>query len=183
MFVYEQINSANPYAMPEELEYLRAESLKLNPLSQVVMLGCGPGSMAVAMLEQHPAMPKMTIIDIDTSYYAEAHLRGAGVDPNYVQFFTDDSSSVGKRWVKKIDLLIVDADHEYAGVKADIEAWWPHVKPGGIVFFHDYLSRDGGFNGSGEWQKSGVAQAIEECRDSSWQVIKAVGISMVYMKV
>jgi hypothetical protein len=28
--------------------------------------------------------------------------------------------------------------HDYCGVKADIEAYWPIVKPGGIISGHDY---------------------------------------------
>lgn len=36
------------------------------------------------------------------------------------------------------DLVFIDADHSYEAVKADIEAWWPKVKIGGILAFHDY---------------------------------------------
>jgi predicted O-methyltransferase YrrM len=36
-----------------------------------------------------------------------------------------------------IDLLFVDGDHSYAGVKRDIAAWVRYVKPGGAVAFHD----------------------------------------------
>lgn len=51
-----------------------------------------------------------------------------------------DSKELGAHWGKndvKIDLLFVDGDHSYAGVKADIEGWTPYIKPGGIVAFHD----------------------------------------------
>jgi predicted O-methyltransferase YrrM len=36
-----------------------------------------------------------------------------------------------------IDLLFIDADHSYEGVKADFEMYSPLVRPGGIVAFHD----------------------------------------------
>ena len=36
-----------------------------------------------------------------------------------------------------IDLLFIDADHMYAGVKKDFDLWSPHVRPGGFVVFHD----------------------------------------------
>lgn len=37
-----------------------------------------------------------------------------------------------------IDLLFHDADHTFAKVTLDLEAWRPHVKPGGLIVLHDY---------------------------------------------
>ena len=34
--------------------------------------------------------------------------------------------------------VFIDGSHEYAAVRADAEAWLPHVRPGGLVAFHDY---------------------------------------------
>ena len=49
------------------------------------------------------------------------------------------SWEVGTQWDKGlIDLLFIDGDHTYEGVSKDIAAWLKHVKPGGIVAFHDY---------------------------------------------
>ena len=39
----------------------------------------------------------------------------------------------------KIDVLFIDGDHTYAGVKADFDLWSPLVRPGGLVIFHDIL--------------------------------------------
>lgn len=38
-----------------------------------------------------------------------------------------------------IRLLLIDADHSYEGVRADFLNWSPHVQPGGLIIFHDYL--------------------------------------------
>lgn len=37
-----------------------------------------------------------------------------------------------------LDFVFIDADHSYEGCKADIEAWWPKVRPRGLICGHDY---------------------------------------------
>jgi len=37
-----------------------------------------------------------------------------------------------------LSLVYVDADHSYNGVKSDCEVWFPKVKKGGFMAFHDY---------------------------------------------
>lgn len=49
------------------------------------------------------------------------------------------SWEVGNKWDKGlIDLLFIDAGHDYDSVSKDIAAWIQHVKPDGVVVFHDY---------------------------------------------
>ncbi len=50
------------------------------------------------------------------------------------------SAEAAHRWQGyKLDFVYIDADHDYAPVKADIAAWWPLVKSGGIIAGHDYV--------------------------------------------
>lgn len=37
-----------------------------------------------------------------------------------------------------LGLVYVDADHSYEAVKADIVAYWPKLRNGGIMSFHDF---------------------------------------------
>lgn len=37
-----------------------------------------------------------------------------------------------------LDAVFIDADHSEAGVEADIRAWAPKVRPGGMVLGHDH---------------------------------------------
>jgi predicted O-methyltransferase YrrM len=50
-----------------------------------------------------------------------------------------------------LDFVFIDANHEYESVKADIAAWLPKVKRGGMLAGHDY---DDNF--------PGVKQAVNE---------------------
>ncbi len=53
------------------------------------------------------------------------------------------SGEVAERYAGgPIRMLLIDADHSYEGVRADFERWSPHVAPGGLIVFHDYLIPD-----------------------------------------
>jgi predicted O-methyltransferase YrrM len=61
----------------------------------------------------------------------------------------------------KADLVFIDGDHEYKGVKADIERYAPLVKPDGFLVFDDV-----------EPTYPGVVKATEELLKSpEWQIL------------
>jgi hypothetical protein len=39
----------------------------------------------------------------------------------------------------EIDFLMLDGDHNYPAIKADIDAWLPKMKKGGVISGDDYL--------------------------------------------
>lgn len=55
-----------------------------------------------------------------------------------------------------LDFVFIDASHRYADVKADINAWSPKVRKGGIVSGHDY------YLGRRLTHPIGVIQAVDE---------------------
>jgi hypothetical protein len=62
-------------------------------------------------------------------------------------FIQDYSVPVSKSagWISgDLDFVFVDGDHNYDAVHADYEAYWPLLKPGGIMFFHDSRMYRGG---------------------------------------
>ena len=65
----------------------------------------------------------------------------------------------GKRGT--IDFIFIDGDHSYEACKADIAAWAPLVKKGGVIAFHDFGSRaDGVTRAIFEATKAGRFEAI-----------------------
>lgn len=53
-----------------------------------------------------------------------------------------------------LDFVFVDADHSYAGCMADIEAWAPKIKAGGLLCGHDFHAPN--------FPKWGVEQAVSD---------------------
>jgi len=55
------------------------------------------------------------------------------------------SEKAAQMWNEKIKkpvrLLFIDGDHSYEGVKKDFELWSGLVIEGGIIGFHDYMSK------------------------------------------
>lgn len=47
------------------------------------------------------------------------------------------SFDVVKTWNHSIDVLFIDGDHRYEPVKRDFNEWFPFVKEGGFILFHD----------------------------------------------
>lgn len=65
--------------------------------------------------------------------------------------FADDS----------IDLLHIDGFHTYEAVAEDFASWYPKVKPGGIILFHDVRARLEGFGAWKFWDEiSAVHQSF-----------------------
>jgi hypothetical protein len=47
------------------------------------------------------------------------------------------SEAVAARWTKPVDLLWIDGDHSYEGVKRDFSCWSPHLTDDAMVAFDD----------------------------------------------
>lgn len=64
-----------------------------------------------------------------------------------------NASILLKRKKVRADVIHIDAAHDYASVAADLAAWWPLLKKGGVLIGDDYRT-DGGW--------LGVRQAFDE---------------------
>jgi predicted O-methyltransferase YrrM len=67
---------------------------------------------------------------------------------NMKEFYHEPSQELAKRWDKKIDVLLIDGDHSFEGVMADLESWLPHMKEGGVILMHDHCSGTGVMQGT-----------------------------------
>lgn len=143
---YLELNQKLAYASEKELDWLVA-CVAERPDAVVVMIGAGPGVMALALLDEHKPIT-LHVIDNALSHTFKIHLEQANMDLSRVHIHQDDSHAIGSAWTEQdIDLLIVDGDHSYEGVMRDLRVWWPHVKLDGIVFLHDYYRKGAEWDG------------------------------------
>lgn len=118
-----------------------------------VCLGSGSGFvpklMRQAQRDQDIPGSKTYLIDADISGWGnpDYHGRETKFRQNYPEVILIKEKTIDA--VKhfsplSIDYLHIDADHSYEGVKADHAAYYPLVKSGGIITFHDTVSPDCG---------------------------------------
>jgi predicted O-methyltransferase YrrM len=98
-----------------------------------------------------------------------------------------------------VELLFIDGDHSYGGVKQDAEIWLPRLAEGGIVLFHDATAAtyDGPrrvfrrmicwsnrFNGIRRVGSMGVARrtARRSVRDAAWGTIAGLMLYVFDLK-
>ena len=87
---------------------------------------------------------------LDDDYYEETMKNLAPV-LDYVSVIRSTSIDEAARHACEFDVVYIDAGHDYDSVKADIGAWLPKVRKGGIICGDDYISG---------WD--GVIRAVDE---------------------
>ena len=80
-----------------------------------------------------------------------------------LQHFEDES----------IDLLHIDGLHTYEAVQEDFNSWYPKVKPGGVVLFHDVMARIKDF---GAWK---FFQELESSQEDIFKFDHGFGLGVL----
>lgn len=75
---------------------------------------------------------------VDSFDIIRRNLENTGLT-DYVEIVRSTSEEAERGWRREIDLLFIDGDHSYEGVKRDFELFAPHVQKLGLVVFHDTL--------------------------------------------
>lgn len=115
----------------------------------VVDIGAGAGTTALAVLETRNDNITVFTIDVDFENlnWARLALGNAGLLGNWIPVYRPS----GKRFLDRVDLLLVDGDHTFEGVKADLDAWLPVVPVRGMVWLDDYFGEYPGVANAIEW--------------------------------
>lgn len=115
----------------------------IDPLKMIVEVGVDHGYSLFKFAEMYP---QATVVGIDNFSYADGKHAKEWVlrhKEAYPKVYLMEGDSEG--WAKDfpgpdIDVLHIDADHMYDSIKKDFGLWEPHVRPGGVILFHDTQS-------------------------------------------
>lgn len=142
----------NPLQIPSEVIQFLSEIEKLQPQT-ILEIGTATGGMF--FLLARAAAPSAHLISLDLP----GGLGGGGYAPwktkvykrmilpkQRATFIRQDSHSLESLEAVRatlgggeIDLLFIDGDHTYDGVRQDFEMYGPLVREGGVIAFHDIV--------------------------------------------
>jgi len=92
-----------------------------------------------------------------------------------------ESASYGRVFRPEVALLLIDGDHHYNQVYADIRGWVPNVCQGGIVIFHDYEPTELNLRQFPELE--GVKRAVDEYFGDGWERDKGPDSIIAFRRV
>lgn len=84
----------------------------------------------------YPGYRDFTIQAELDAVYLEAQAKLAPYGCTFVRAYSVDAAKQTPN--NSVSFIYVDGNHSYKGCTADLLAWWPKVKPGGILAGHDY---------------------------------------------
>jgi hypothetical protein len=151
--------SVEGWMHPDELAWLAAHAQRMPTGGAWLEVGSWKGRSLAAVTLAAPAAAIITAVDTWAGSPAErdgAHKEAAAGNTVWDQFlatrdelralrpdvaiwtYRDDSVAVARSCRDAFfGVVFLDGDHTEAAVRADIEAWWPKVKPGGLLCGHD----------------------------------------------
>jgi len=178
--------SIYPPQDPAEFEALCGILRARDDITSILEVGSRHGRSLVRLAEAClPSLRSVSSIDLPggawgaegsgTSLMAAVEMLSARV-PDAQVFFGDSHSMEAASWARArgpFDLLFLDGDHSYGGVRSDWDEYSAMVAPGGLVALHDIAGDPESYSGG---LRMGVPKLWSEiCRDMPGQTIELVG--------
>ncbi len=125
---------------------------KLSRRGIVIEIGSWKGRSTICFGSGSKDGQGATTYSIDPHTGSSEHIRQFGKVDTYDEFLKNikvtevhkyivpvrkTSEEASKNFDKKVDFILVDGAHEYVYVNKDYKLWFPKLKNGGIIAFHD----------------------------------------------
>jgi predicted O-methyltransferase YrrM len=138
------------------------------------------GAGVIYAIDPHSTTQWNDANSVDTYEVIRRNLARVGLN-EFVRIQRSTSREAVAGWSHPIDILFIDGDHSYEGVKADWDLFTPHVSQFGVVIFHDTLWE---YQRDSKWYRPdvGVPRFVEELRLEGYPVItlnRDYGVSLV----
>jgi predicted O-methyltransferase YrrM len=158
-----------PQALVADCRFMadRYEMLKRLPKGAVCAeVGTDRGDFARRILDDC-APAHLHVFELDVSRIDPKNLTDAVREGRASIHEGDSAASLAALEDACFDWVYIDADHSLAGVRRDIAAALPRLKPGGLLVFNDYCVWS-----VSSMRRCGVAQAVNELMiERSWPLV------------
>jgi len=138
------------------------------------------GSGRLFAIDPHVSTNWNDNASVETLPILESNLRKFQLE-SQVQIVRKTSIEAANDWNSPIDMIFIDGDHSYEGVKQDWELFVPHVKEFGVVVFHDTIWDR---RPDSQWSRKdmGVPRFVDELRQNRFPIItidRDYGVTLV----
>lgn len=152
-----EINGVKGYLLPGDIEILTHFALQMPLNAKIVEIGSFMGLSALIMARalydsgkygarifcvdtwegssEHQSMDvikEKLLFDI-----FEENIFESGLTPFFVPVRKDSVAASVDFEDRSFDMILIDGDHKFKGCLADLQAWYPKLKTGGIFLGHD----------------------------------------------
>lgn len=117
----------------------------------IVEIGRCEGGSTILMGAAKPEYSKLLSLDIDPVDDNQVLDMIDRLELPHIELAVGDSTTYPTNDITGVDLLLIDGDHEYEGVKGDFDNWFPTVAEGGVIAFHDVHDLPGKTNAVGRF--------------------------------
>lgn len=177
---------ARGWLTPAEREALYSYARRVPVNGKIVNIGVEYGASVVCLYEgRQSSETEVFALDIDLSKYAGRTPHNVAIVEGNSRNFDWEDYCWHHLTDNLIDLLFIDGDHSYKGVRADLR-WVDFVTQGGVVIFHDCY----------DWPRPGVKpktprpvcpevnRAVEEWKEESdqWEELRHVDSMRIFKR-
>lgn len=146
-------NSIPGFVSLKKVKKIQQVVKKLPSVCRVVELGSYKGRSAVAIasvlpdqgtlycIDHFQGSPEMESWKIDSSNLLEdfcQNIKDFGVENKIQVLAMTGDKAVDQFESESLDMLFIDAAHDYDSVKSDLLSWYPKLKTDGFLFCDDY---------------------------------------------